>query len=118
MVKLDYIVLYSDNLVASERFYQALGLAWTEERHEIGPTHLSTVVSGIVIELYPAKLGGSPATGLHRIGITVEHLEDVIAALGALGSRCITSRTTSKCKSVCFLDPDGRTIEISEDVPL
>ena len=95
-MRMDLIVLYTDQLDACHAFYSALGITFTQERHGQGPEHYAANLDGTVVELYPASLR-RPATGSLRLGLTLP------APAGTQPHR-VTHR-----------DPDGRTIVITHN---
>lgn len=57
-MKATLIVLRCSNLIASKKFYETLGLSFTQEQHGHGPVHYSGTIEGMVLELYPASPDG------------------------------------------------------------
>lgn len=54
--RLSTLVLYVEDVEASAEWWtQALGIRWTRERHGGGPQHVSAVLGGVLLELYPAS---------------------------------------------------------------
>lgn len=116
-IQFRYIVLFCQNIEASKRFYEALGLVFQKEQHgkgdKKGPVHFSTDVSGVVLELYPAQNG---VVGRERIGFAVPNVINIATALKDAGGKLIsTSSSGSPSVRAKFEDPDGRTIEINQE---
>lgn len=65
-MELSLVVLRVDDLAASQRFYEGLGLTFVVEQHGAGPTHLSTRLGPTVLELYPR--GDDDGTRRVRLG--------------------------------------------------
>lgn len=93
-MRLDLIVLYTDNVAAAREFYGGVvGLPLRAERHGGGPEHFAAeLADGGVLELYPAS-ARRPATGSLRLGFTVE-----AGAVGRAPGEYVLS------------DPDGRAV--------
>ncbi|MFZ3495705.1 glyoxalase/bleomycin resistance/dioxygenase family protein [Streptomyces sp. 5.8] len=95
--RVSLLVLYTPRLEECRRFYAALGLAFTAERHGRGPEHYAAVLpDGMVLELYPAR--DDRLTGVLRLGLAVD--AEVTRPPLAPGRHR-------------FTDPDGRTVEIT-----
>jgi lactoylglutathione lyase len=54
-MKFNLIVLKSRDIDATMKFYEFLGLHFTEEKHVDGPRHYSSVIDDVVLEIYPAR---------------------------------------------------------------
>lgn len=104
---ISYIVLKCVDLPRTLRFYESLGLTFKTEHHGQGPAHHSTQIGGMTLELYPATM--HIPMGPARMGIAVA---DVAAAVQSLEAQGAQQKDTPD-GSVCFHDPDGRTIELS-----
>ena len=57
---LSLLVLRTEDLERSVRFYRTLGLRFAEEQHGNGPVHYACELGETVLELYPAKPGSAP----------------------------------------------------------
>lgn len=107
-VKLSLVVVRVANLAASRRFYQRLGLEFRHERHGSGPEHLSTVIGGTVVELYP--IGSGPSTQGLRLGLVVADLAEIAVTCGAV----IKDIERVGQRVVVVQDPDGHKVELME----
>ncbi|CAN5158178.1 hypothetical protein BH09MYX1_BH09MYX1_06960 [soil metagenome] len=105
---LTQIVIPCTDLQKSRDFYAALGLELTREQHEGGPVHFSSSMSGVLLQLYPAKLVGAPT----RIGLRVASVSAATAATTKAGGTLRYVAVDSP-KAV-VLDPDDHAIELSE----
>ncbi len=95
------IVLYTERVQKCVRFYQALGLDFTAERHGTGPEHFAAVLADdSVFEIYPPRDGQT--TGPLRLGLALAPSQN--RTLIAAGTRTLT-------------DPDGRTVQILAPEP-
>ncbi|WP_433476950.1 VOC family protein [Spirillospora sp. CA-142024] len=95
-VSMALLVLYTDHLEESRRFYSRLGLTFHKEQHGNGPEHYAAVLpDGVVIELYPAT-ERRPATSA-RLGFNVTGH---------------TMTPPMKAGRHLLDDPDGRTVEV------
>lgn len=84
--ELSLLVLYTDQLTRLLRFYEALGLDFTEERHGNGPIHFAVQLGTMVLELYPARgrQSSQPNRSL-RLGFKVGSLDAVMGTLDSQG---------------------------------
>ena len=110
-VKLSLAVVRVADLAASRRFYEQLGLAFYQERHGSGPEHLSTVIGGTVVELYP--IGSGPSTQGLRLGLVVADLAEIA---GTCGASVIEDSERDGQRVVVVRDPDGHKVELMEPV--
>lgn len=115
---LNLLVLRAAELRATAAFYEALGFAFTTERHGQGPEHLASVAtseSQLVLELYPASC--SVDTQAVRLGFTVPNLATAIEQLTAAGGTIVTApRTAPRGRKAVVSDPDGRRVELLESI--
>ncbi len=113
---LSLLVLRAEDLDRSLRFYQALGLKFTEEQHGNGPLHHACQLGEAVLELYPGKPGSAPdrrSGGATMIGFRVDSLSQTLLTLAELGVTVLTAPSPSSTPSRAVVeDPDGRAIEI------
>lgn len=111
------IVIRSATLEASLAFYRALDIEFTEEQHGKGPIHYSSNFGGLVLEIYPLKAGASPeaVSSTTMLGFTVPSLERTLKDLSTLG--IVPAKLPQQSEWglwVNVLDPDGRTVQITE----
>lgn len=104
---LNLVVVRCAELEATQRFYEALGLAFVAEQHGHGPAHLAaTLPSGLVLELYPSVGDDSPA------GIRLCFAVDDVARVATAACRAGGTEVRSTADRVVLTDPDGRTVEL------
>lgn len=106
---LNLIVIRTRDLQEARRFYEALGLSFTEECHGRGPEHLACDLGGLVLEIYPRR--GTDDTSAVRLGFTVASLRGTLEALERQGVGVPSARDE---RSVVVHDPDGHTVELRE----
>jgi lactoylglutathione lyase len=112
---LQLIVLRAAEIDRTVRFYEALGLQFTQEQHGSGPVHYACELGGIVLEIYPAKQEHAfrGATGsMMMLGFQVDSLPSVLEALAGLGVSAPAEHSTTSRALV--EDPDGRAVEIRQ----
>jgi lactoylglutathione lyase len=109
MVKLGFVALRCADLEESRRFYELVGLTFTEEQHGSGPRHLSTEMDGVVFELHPAKHGGA-RMDLATVGLTVTNIDGLEVRLSGAGVAAVRA---DGAVVVVASDPDGRRVRIS-----
>jgi catechol 2,3-dioxygenase-like lactoylglutathione lyase family enzyme len=115
---LSLLVLRTEDLDRSVRFYRALGLEFAQEQHGDGPVHYACELGETVLELYPARPGSAPerrTAGATMIGFRVDSLSQTMHALAELDVAVLTAPSQSSTPSRAVVqDPDGRAIEIQE----
>lgn len=114
-VKLNLVVIRVDDLESSKRFYSAIGLTLTEERHGNGPRHYSADMDGVVVELYP-RSEKQERTQQTRLGFAVPNVNETVTACQDSGGRMITPPQDSPWGlRAVVADPDGHKIELVEN---
>ena len=103
------IVLRCRDLAASKRFYEAVGVAFTPERHGAGPDHWSCRIGETVLELYSAD---GKAASVGRLGFRVADVATVVRASLAAGGR-LDREYDADLDVAGVVDPDGTKIEMS-----
>lgn len=116
MATFSLLVIRAGNTKAALEFYGALGLSFVEEQHGAGPLHLACDLDGTIFEIYPAR----PSDGVDStmLGFKVESLNETLAALRDLG---IEPKSPPKSASwgryANVIDFDGRTVQLTENLP-
>ena len=110
-LRFDLIVLYSVNLQQTLNFYTTLGLNFNEEKHGKGPTHYACEISGIILELYPAK---KPLDKSADIGFSVNNLDSILEKI-AKEQIYSTPKITEYGRTATLTDPDGRRVHLREN---
>lgn len=106
------VVLRFADLDLAGRFYAALGLRLTKEKHGSGPDHYSCQLGPVVLELYPAgKLAAVPGTAI--FGLSVSSMELAIRAVEGNGGSVVQPPISSErgIRSVVS-DPGGHKLEL------
>jgi lactoylglutathione lyase len=115
---LSLIVLRTSKTQEMLAFYGALGFVFGEEKHGSGPIHHSTQIGSTVLEIYPGESAAPinrKGSGATMLGFAVQSLDDVVPALEKLSSEFISGPKDSAWgRRVVVVDPDGRTVELSE----
>lgn len=112
---LTLLVIRAADLGRAERFYNALGLSFTREKHGDGPEHLAADVGGAAFEVYPQ--GDSPGTAGVRLGFKVDALEEAVSAAEAAGGRVVTPPGPNPWGTglrAVVADPDGHRVELTD----
>ncbi len=110
---LNLLVIYAQDMAASERFYAALGLRFASEQHGRGPEHRAAELGDLVLEIYPAS-EHTPATSA-RLGFVVDNMQDRVAALVAAGGQIVKPpELVGGARRAVVRDPDGRKVELTE----
>lgn len=113
------IVLYAHDPDLTRQFYEALGLAFVEEKHGDGPVHHSCDLEGIVMEIYPRR--AKPEAGKHddltAMFFFIGEFEKTLEALKAMGLKPGTVGTSAQSpnlRAASIRDPDGRLVRLCE----
>src|SRR5688572_15753187 len=110
---LNLVVIRASDPEASRRFYEALGLHFTAERHGKGPEHLASESSGAVFEIYP-RGDGPPSSGV-RLGFRVPSVGDAVAAVQRIGGEVVSPPGEGPWGvRAVVADPDGHRVELSQ----
>jgi lactoylglutathione lyase len=107
MPQLTLLVLRCRDLQQSRRFYSALGLELTAEKHGDGPIHYSSKLGSTVLELYPTSKVSSSV----RIGLEVRDVMAAVEAVRMLGAH-VDREPGSAQNSALVRDPDGNQVEL------
>ena len=111
--RLNLIVIRATDLARSHRFYEALGLQFTREKHGSGPEHLAGELGSVVFEIYPR--GSGPATVGVRLGFQVASVEAAVSAVHQLGAEVATPPAAGPWGwRAVVVDPDGMRVEVSQ----
>lgn len=119
MTPLNLIVIRAADPRKLARFYSALGLDFTEEKHGAGPTHFACELGSAVFEIYPRGPKGRSTTDTH-LEFGVRSLEDTMARIEALGATPILQPPhPAGCSPAArFLDPEGHPVELRESASI
>jgi predicted enzyme related to lactoylglutathione lyase len=109
-ISFNLIVIRAADLDRSQRFYEALGIQFSREKHGNGPEHLAAETGGVVFEIYPR--GSGPSTEGVRLGFQVPSVDAAVSALQHLGAKLITppEQVDWGLRAV-VVDPDGHRVE-------
>ena len=114
-LRLNLLVLKTHQPDRMKAFYAALGIAFAEEKHGDGPTHLAARVGDLVLELYPLPADAEKADATTRLGFTVADLEAAVRSVEAAGGTVANRpRRTEWGRRAVVRDPDGRAVELCE----
>jgi predicted enzyme related to lactoylglutathione lyase len=114
-VSLNLIVLRAQNPERTAHFYGLLGIAFERERHGDGPEHLAGRVGSVTLEIYPP--GGEADTVGVRLGFRVPSVDAVVQAVRQAGGTVVSpARQSPWGYRAVLADPDGRRVEVTEEV--
>lgn len=110
---LKLLVLRTHRLEELKKFYETLGIKFVKEQHGSGPDHYVGPIGSAVLELYPLSAGAPGPDKSVRLGFAVPSLGTIANELGSTGIRIGPSERNSP--AIVIKDPDGRTIELTQD---
>lgn len=108
---LSLLVLRCADVLASKRFYEALGLAFDAEEDASGP-HWACRLGDLSMELHAGD-GRPPA--VRKLGFAVDDLPAALRAAVAAGGRVEGHPTRERAVVVA---PDGRRVEVTQRADL
>jgi predicted enzyme related to lactoylglutathione lyase len=113
-LRLNLLVLKTQQLDKLKGFYSSLGIQFVPERHGDGPQHHAGRVGELVLELYPLPEGGL-ADATTRLGFVVPNVDAALHSLESAGGTVATKpRRTEWGYRAVVRDPDGRAVESCE----
>ena len=114
-MKLNLLVIKTNQLHEMATFYSLLGLSFDYHKHEQGIFHYSTQLCETVFEIYPLPKKITEVDTTTRLGFEVNHLDDLLEVLKSNNVKIISkSYKTSNGKVAIIEDLDGRKIELLE----
>jgi lactoylglutathione lyase len=115
-IAVNLLVLRCKDVEATRRFYEQLGAVFTKEKHGAGPEHYAWENAGFVMELYPTRKDQLP-DGV-RLGFATSLLADVSGpVLHSPGIKVLKPPYATADRLIMLLeDPDGRKVEISQQL--
>ncbi|MGD1845869.1 MAG: VOC family protein [Salibacteraceae bacterium] len=115
-MKVNLIVIRTDQPKALSEFYQALGMDFECHQHGNGPLHYSTEINGTVFEIYPLMKHQEEPDRSLRLGFALDHLDEKIEQLRSHGVEVVMGPKHSEWGYMAIIkDLDGRKIELKEE---
>jgi catechol 2,3-dioxygenase-like lactoylglutathione lyase family enzyme len=112
---LNLVVLRSPDIDRAASFYQEMGLLFTRHSHGSGPEHYTSLVDGLVFEIYPLTDKSQPTTGT-RIGFRIDCVDSVVPILAKVGAEVVTAPHDSEWgRRAVVKDLDGHVVELLSD---
>jgi len=110
---LKLIVIRTGNLERLAKFYQGLGLSLEYHKHGKSPYHYSGNIGETVLEIYPLAKGQADVDTHFRIGLGVDHFDEIIASLKLDNATFIMDPADTEFGLMAIiLDPDNRKVEL------
>lgn len=114
-MKLNLLVIKTNQLHEMAAFYSLLGLSFDYHKHEQGIFHYSTTLGETVFEIYPLPKKMIEVDTTTRLGFEVNHLDDLLVVLKSKNVKIVSeSFKTPNGKVAIIEDLDGRKIELLE----
>ncbi|MCU0437766.1 MAG: glyoxalase/bleomycin resistance/extradiol dioxygenase family protein [Raineya sp.] len=111
-MSLKLLVLRTQYLDNTVRFYSLLGLVFQYHQHQNSPFHYSTTINGTIFEIYPLAKEQENADKYTRLGFEVEDLQKTVISLQENNFDVSQSQQTEFGIIAIAIDPDGRKVEI------
>ena len=99
-ININLIVIHSQDLEISKKFYETLGISFLYEQHGSGRKHLSAVLEGVVFEIYPRS--DNVDTSAVRLGFRVPSVDKAIEDLEKIGV-VVLSNTAISVDNIGYL---------------
>ena len=114
-MKLNLIVIRTQQLEQQAKFYEQLGLELQYHKHGNSPYHYSADLDGLVFEIYPTKNENSVDHST-RLGFQVKDLDKLIENLETTEPESIIThpKQTTWGYAALVKDLDGRKIELTQ----
>jgi len=110
-IALNLIVIRVEDLFKSKKFYETLGIEFDYEQHGKGEKHLSTMLEGMIFEIYPRK--NNLNTSAVRLGFRVSSVDKIIEKLEKIEAVILSPPKNSTWgRRAVILDPDNHKIEL------
>src|SRR5262245_18722400 len=104
-ISLNLLVIRTADIERSRRFYDALGLRFTKEKHGNGPEHYACEMSTLVFEIYPRGESSESVDSL-RLGFRVPSVDAVFDSFEKAGAEVLLCPTDSQWgRRAVVLDP-------------
>ncbi|MCB1179696.1 MAG: hypothetical protein KDK36_19115 [Leptospiraceae bacterium] len=114
-MKLNLLVIKSKNIHDLKDQYEMLGIKFEYHKHGEGPMHYSSIIDGIVFEIYPIKVDFIEIQGKLRLGFEVENLDLLIKNIERTTWRIIKGKYKSDYGNIAIIeDLDNNKIELKE----
>ena len=112
-MKLNLLVLRSENPELLKNQYQILGFEFEYHQHGNGPFHYASEQDGFIFEIYPLTKSQTAADKSLRIGFEIENLVSKVSELENSGWIINSSLKETEWGLIAIVqDFDGRKIEL------
>ena len=111
-ISLRLLVLKTLDVEQLCRFYESLGLRFTEEHHGNGPVHYSAPLGDGIIEIYPLP-ADKQVDQSARLGFAIDDPDSAVKKAETLGGRVVRDGADTPWGYMAIVgDPDGRIVEL------
>ena len=111
------VILWTQRIDETLRFYQALGLPLVEEDHGEGPIHYACYIAGVHFAIFPGEIGEAVSRrsgGCTQVGFNVSDVDAAFATAKELGAKVVWEpRDMPWGRAALVRDPDGRPVELN-----
>ena len=114
-MKLNLLVIKTNQLHEMAAFYSLLGLSFDYHKHEQGIFHYSTQLGETVFEIYPLPKKMTEVDTTTRLGFEVNNLDNLMQVLKSKNIKIVSEIIQTTLGKVAIIeDLDGRKIELVE----
>jgi lactoylglutathione lyase len=110
---LKLLVLRTHRLEEMKTFYEALGIQFVQEERAQKAVHYAGSIGSAILELAPLPKNAPEPDKSVRLAFLVPNLGTIANELGSAGIRIGPSER--KSPAVVLKDPDGRTLELTQE---
>ena len=112
-MRINLIVIRTDNPEKLSEFYEQLGIEFEYHQHGKGTWHYSAKIGEIIFEIYPLMKNQEVSEKSLRLGFTIENLDQMIHDLKERNVEIVKEPKESEWGYFAIIkDLDGRKIEL------
>lgn len=112
-MELKLLVIRTKDMQRLAEFYALFGLTFHYHKHGNSPYHYSTEISRTVVEIYPLAKNQTEVDINVRLGIEVDHFEEVVEKLQAIATPFLLEPQQTDFGFMAIVqDVDGRKVEV------
>lgn len=116
-MKLNLIVIRTQNPEALKSQYELLGMTFEYHKHNKGPYHYASEIDGCVFEIYPLTKSMTVADASLRLGFEINNLIQTLETLKNTNWKILAEvQQTPWGLTAIIQDIDGRKVELKNNI--